>query len=87
MDPRNSLSQEGVKGTLPLGSLPLWGSEGVTIVYPLSTEDRKKNGVICFPLRKSMGVTLGNCENNGEWKSKGVRRIQVFCCGEFIFSR
>jgi hypothetical protein len=24
----------GVKGVLPLGCLPLWGREGVTLLYP-----------------------------------------------------
>jgi hypothetical protein len=30
-----SMTKEGVKGMLPLGSLPLWGSEGVTLIFDI----------------------------------------------------
>ena len=29
-----NLVKMGVKGVLPLGCLPLWGREGVTLLYP-----------------------------------------------------
>jgi hypothetical protein len=28
-----TLNKKGVKGTLPLGCLPLWGREGVTLLF------------------------------------------------------
>jgi len=30
---RNGINEKGVKGMLPLGCLPLWGSEGVTLIF------------------------------------------------------
>jgi hypothetical protein len=39
-----NFAQEGGQGGLPLGSFPLWGSEGVTLTT--TTEDLKNNSYI-----------------------------------------
>jgi hypothetical protein len=35
---------EGVKGMHPLGCLPLWGREGVTLIFPQWMTNKQKTG-------------------------------------------
>ncbi len=55
--PFKKLRNEGVKGLLPLGRLPLWGREGVTLIslYVISHQNYK--GMVVDKTRKK-SVTL-----------------------------
>jgi hypothetical protein len=46
----------GVKGVLPLGCLPFWGREGVTLLY--TKEDRQVTGKRGFQQRLKKGTVI-----------------------------
>ena len=57
----NGRIEKGVKGMLPLGCLPLWGSEGVTLMFSRKNSSPKPKNQMNFSIQTVSKITPFFC--------------------------